>query len=52
MELMVFRYQERMRLSYHQAAIETPWSEIERAFFIWSLDAEKADVDEKRNTPL
>jgi hypothetical protein len=52
MEVMLFRYQERMHLSYEQAAIQTPWAEIERAFYIWSLDKERADIDEKRNSPL
>jgi hypothetical protein len=52
MEVMLFRYQERMNISYTQAAIETPWAEIERAFFVWCLDAERAEIDDKRNTPL
>lgn len=37
---MLFRYMERLHLSYEQA-LTTPWAEVERAFYIWSLDADR-----------
>lgn len=46
---MLFRYMEALHVSYWEA-VATPWTEIERAFFIWSLDKDKSDADSKRNT--
>jgi hypothetical protein len=46
-ELMLYRYQEHFHLSYQQA-IETPWAEIERAHFVWSLEAKRVKLEEKR----
>lgn len=48
---MLFRYMEGMHLSYRQA-IETPWAEIERAFYIWSLDTERVKLEERKAAPV
>jgi hypothetical protein len=48
MEVMLIRYQERMHVSYEDAAMKTPWSEIERAFYIWSLDSERDKLEIER----
>jgi hypothetical protein len=48
---MMFRYMERMHLSYAQA-LNTPWSEINRAFYIWSLDSERAKLETERQQAL
>jgi len=39
---------ERFHLSYREA-LDTPWSEIERAIFIWSLDSERGKLEEERS---
>lgn len=44
---MLYRYQEHFHLTYQQA-IETPWCEVERAHFIWSLESQHAKLEEKR----
>lgn len=47
-EIMLFRYMERLGISYQEAALETPWAEIERAFYIWSLDSESDKLKERK----
>lgn len=47
MDIAVFRYMERLHLSYQQA-LETPWAEIERALFIWSLDGDRDKLEVER----
>lgn len=44
---MLFRYQERMHISYREA-VATPWAEIERADFIWGLESRRDKLEEKR----
>ena len=44
---MLFRYQERLHLSYDEV-INTPWSEIERAHYVWSLDSSRDKLELKR----
>lgn len=44
---MLLRYMERLHLSF-QEAISEPWSEIERAHFVWSLEAERDKLEAKR----
>lgn len=39
---------ERLHLSYREV-LETPWSEIERAFFIWSLDKDHDNLEVERS---
>lgn len=45
---MLLRYMERLHLSYREAAIETPWAEIERAFYLWSLDNDRDKLETER----
>jgi hypothetical protein len=45
---MLFRYQERMKISYKEAAT-TPWQEIQRAFYIWSLDYDRDKLETERH---
>lgn len=44
---MLLRYMERLHLSYRDA-IKEPWSVIERAFFVWSLDGERDKLEVRR----
>jgi hypothetical protein len=44
---MLFRYQERMHITY-QEVCATPWEQIERAFFIWSLDSRRDKLEADR----
>lgn len=45
---MLLRYQERMHVSWYVAAIETPWEEIEKAHYVWSLDAERDKLENRK----
>ncbi len=49
---MLFRYQERMHLSYEEVTKKTPWAEIERAFYIWSLDSERDKLETDRQKKI
>lgn len=41
---------ERLHISYAEA-IATPWEEVERAFLVWSLDNDRAILEEKKGRP-
>ncbi len=43
-KVKLFRYRERFNLSYADA-INEPNEEIEQAFVIWSLDAQRAKLE-------
>lgn len=38
---------ERLHISYAEA-VATPWEEVDRAFYIWSLDSDRAILEEKK----
>ena len=48
LEVNLFRYRERMHLSYEQLMSE-PFEEIQRAFVIWAHDAERDKLEVARS---
>jgi hypothetical protein len=51
-ELALFRYQQKMHLTFEQATGSPPADPVEefyKAHTIWSLDAERAKLEEARN---
>ncbi len=47
-DIRLFRYMERMHLTYEQAMSE-PVEVINRAFFIWSLDSKRDNLKSGSN---
>ncbi|SIS11310.1 hypothetical protein [Williamsia sterculiae] len=47
MDIMLVRYADKRGISYNEAAAD-PFQEIERAFFVWSLDAERDKLNADR----
>jgi hypothetical protein len=51
-DIRIFRYRERMRISYSQIVgqlVPEPNEELEKAFLIWSLDDERAKLEAARH---
>lgn len=47
-EIMIYRYRQEFHLSYREV-LQEPAAALEQAYFIWGLEKERREIDEKRD---